>query len=49
MCVDVDNGPDWTVTEDNDRLYGTIGTELLHRRLALEVARPAEATVREGV
>jgi hypothetical protein len=27
--VDVDNGPAWTVTPDNDELYGDNGTELL--------------------
>jgi spermidine synthase len=26
LCVDVDNGPAWTVTPDNDRLYGDGGT-----------------------
>jgi spermidine synthase len=26
ICVDVDNGPTWTVTPDNDELYGEEGT-----------------------
>ncbi len=25
LCLDIDNGPDWTVTEDNESLYGTRG------------------------
>ncbi|MFI7503590.1 spermidine synthase [Streptomyces sp. NPDC049687] len=25
VCLDIDNGPDWTVTEDNDSLYGPAG------------------------
>jgi len=25
LCLDIDNGPGWTVTEDNDGLYGTAG------------------------
>ncbi|MFF3000604.1 spermidine synthase [Streptomyces sp. NPDC057950] len=25
LCLDIDNGPDWTVTEDNDSLYGPAG------------------------
>ncbi|MFH9010121.1 spermidine synthase [Streptomyces sp. NPDC017943] len=25
LCLDIDNGPDWTVTEDNDALYGEAG------------------------
>jgi spermidine synthase len=29
VCVDVDNGPDWTVTPGNDALYGEDGTRLL--------------------
>jgi spermidine synthase len=33
ICLDVDNGPDWTVTEANSRLYGADGTVLLRRRL----------------
>lgn len=34
LCLDVDNGPDWTVTDGNADLYGPAGLELLHRRLA---------------
>ena len=33
ICVDVDNGPDWTVTEDNAGLYDDAGTAQLLRRL----------------
>jgi spermidine synthase len=29
VCVDVDNGPAWTVTPDNDSLYGEDGTRRL--------------------
>ncbi|TNM32972.1 spermidine synthase [Streptomyces sedi] len=25
LCLDIDNGPDWTVTEDNDGLYSPAG------------------------
>ncbi|OKJ08074.1 spermidine synthase [Kitasatospora sp. CB01950] len=25
LCLDIDNGPDWTVTEENDALYGPVG------------------------
>jgi spermidine synthase len=25
LCLDIDNGPDWTVTEDNDSLYSPDG------------------------
>jgi spermidine synthase len=34
ICLDVDNGPDWTVTERNARLYRPGGLDLLGRRLA---------------
>lgn len=34
VCMDVDNGPDWTVTEDNGRLYQPQGLELVRRVLA---------------
>ncbi|WP_067468415.1 spermidine synthase [Actinomadura macra] len=33
LCLDIDNGPDWTVTPDNARLYGPEGLELLAARL----------------
>ena len=29
VCLDVDNGPDWTVTGGNDALYGEAGTRLV--------------------
>ena len=28
VCLDVDNGPDWTVTDGNSALYGESGTRL---------------------
>jgi spermidine synthase len=34
ICLDIDNGPDWTVTDANARLYSAAGTALLRRRLA---------------
>jgi spermidine synthase len=33
ICLDVDNGPDWTVTTGNQRLYDDDGTALLASRL----------------
>ena len=33
VCLDVDNGPDWTVTEDNTSLYDAAGTAKLAGRL----------------
>ncbi|MFC5185621.1 spermidine synthase family protein [Actinomadura harenae] len=33
LCLDVDNGPDWTVTPGNARLYGADGLDLLTSRL----------------
>lgn len=33
ICLDVDNGPDWTVTDDNTSLYDDTGTVLLASRL----------------
>ncbi|MEV5569775.1 spermidine synthase [Spirillospora sp. NPDC052269] len=33
LCLDVDNGPDWTVTPGNARLYGPDGLDLLEARL----------------
>jgi len=34
VCLDIDNGPDWTVTESNDTLYTEPGLDLLQRALA---------------
>ncbi|MGK5629061.1 spermidine synthase [Streptomyces sp. URMC 123] len=34
LCLDIDNGPDWTVTEDNDSLYGPSGLAACRARLA---------------
>ena len=33
VCLDVDNGPEWTVTDDNRALYGDHGLALLRSRL----------------
>ena len=33
VCVDVDNGPDWTVTEGNGDLYGAAGLAALYAAL----------------
>ncbi|MFI5659713.1 spermidine synthase [Streptomyces sp. NPDC051684] len=33
LCLDIDNGPDWTVTEDNDTLYGLSGLTACMDRL----------------
>ncbi|MEY9844080.1 spermidine synthase [Streptacidiphilus sp. BW17] len=36
LCLDIDNGPDWTVTESNDSLYSEAGLDLLEQTLADE-------------
>ncbi|MFJ6460603.1 spermidine synthase [Streptomyces sp. NPDC091387] len=33
LCLDIDNGPDWTVTEDNGNLYSPAGLADCHQRL----------------
>jgi hypothetical protein len=33
ICLDIDNGPDWTISEANAELYGDSGVALLARRL----------------
>lgn len=33
LCLDIDNGPDWTVTEDNGSLYSAAGLAHCHDRL----------------
>ncbi|TDC57958.1 spermidine synthase, partial [Actinomadura sp. GC306] len=33
LCLDIDNGPDWTVTPGNARLYSPAGLDLLTARL----------------
>jgi spermidine synthase len=33
ICLDVDNGPEWTVTVDNAALYGDAGLSAVDRRL----------------
>jgi spermidine synthase len=56
VCLDVDNGPDWTVTDDNTRLYAAEGLGQVHRALrpggvlAVWAARPVpgfESRLRE--
>ncbi|OIV35983.1 spermidine synthase [Mangrovactinospora gilvigrisea] len=34
ICLDIDNGPDWTVGDSNAGLYGPAGLDLLTDRLA---------------
>jgi len=34
ICLDIDNGPDWTVTDENQALYGCGGLAMVQRRLA---------------
>ncbi|MGC4927588.1 spermidine synthase [Streptomyces cyaneofuscatus] len=49
LCLDIDNGPDWTVTEDNGSLYSPTGLARCHDRLtpggvlALWSAQPSPA------
>ncbi|MFE6753203.1 spermidine synthase [Streptomyces sp. NPDC057684] len=33
LCLDIDNGPDWTVTEGNDNLYSPVGLAACRERL----------------
>jgi len=33
LCLDIDNGPDWTLGEDNASLYSAEGVQLLRSRL----------------
>lgn len=33
LCLDIDNGPDWTVTDDNGNLYSPAGLAGCHQRL----------------
>jgi spermidine synthase len=33
LCLDIDNGPDWTVTEDNNSLYSPAGLAACRARL----------------
>ncbi|MFF0450520.1 spermidine synthase [Streptomyces sp. NPDC004609] len=33
LCLDIDNGPDWTVTDDNENLYSPGGLALCQGRL----------------
>ncbi|MFD3533868.1 spermidine synthase [Streptomyces sp. NPDC058664] len=57
LCLDIDNGPDWTVTEDNESLYAAEGLALCAARLnpggvlAVWSARPSgdfEQTLRNA-
>jgi spermidine synthase len=47
LCLDIDNGPDWTVTEDNNGLYAKAGLTACRNRLepggilAVWAARPS--------
>ncbi|MFB7513982.1 spermidine synthase [Streptomyces sp. NPDC056144] len=34
LCLDIDNGPDWTVTEDNENLYSAQGLAACAARLS---------------
>jgi spermidine synthase len=34
LCLDIDNGPDWTVTDANSALYGPAGLAAARRRLS---------------
>ncbi|UED88330.1 spermidine synthase [Streptomyces profundus] len=34
LCLDIDNGPDWTVTEDNESLYSPTGLAACRAALA---------------
>lgn len=49
LCLDIDNGPDWTVTEDNAALYAPAGLAACRERLtpggvlAVWSARPSPA------
>ncbi|MEO3975791.1 spermidine synthase [Streptomyces sp. CAU 1734] len=49
LCLDIDNGPDWTVTDDNENLYSPAGLALCKRRLlpggvlAVWSARPSRS------
>ncbi|WP_328953825.1 spermidine synthase [Kitasatospora purpeofusca] len=49
LCLDIDNGPDWTVTDGNAGLYGADGLAVLRHRLepggvlAVWSARPSPA------
>lgn len=33
LCLDIDNGPDWTVTDDNENLYSAAGLAACQSRL----------------
>lgn len=49
LCLDIDNGPDWTVTDDNGNLYAPAGLAHCHARLtpggvlAVWSAQPSKA------
>jgi spermidine synthase len=52
LCCDIDNGPDWTVTEDNEDLYAPAGLATCRARLtpggvlAVWSAHPSDAFVK---
>ncbi|WP_030560706.1 spermidine synthase family protein [Streptomyces aureocirculatus] len=49
LCLDIDNGPDWTVTQSNESLYSPAGLAACHARLnpggvlAVWSAKPSSA------
>ncbi|MFH8794582.1 spermidine synthase [Streptomyces sp. NPDC017941] len=49
LCLDIDNGPDWTVTQSNENLYSAAGLAACHARLnpggvlAVWSAKPSSA------
>lgn len=49
LCLDIDNGPEWTVTEDNGSLYSPSGLAVCRERLtpggvlAIWSAQPSES------
>jgi spermidine synthase len=43
LCLDIDNGPDWTVTDRNSRLYDAAGTALLRAGCAPAACSPSGA------
>lgn len=57
ICLDIDNGPEWTVTEGNAALYGDSGLAMLRSRLttggvlavwSANASAPFEARLRAG-
>ena len=54
LCLDIDNGPDWTVTQDNGTLYSPTGLAACRARLTpggvldavLEIVQPGWKAIR---